>query len=455
MTSRGRADHTDRLENLIEWALGPDVLRPQDESRAVTLVTDTLAAALGASVEPEVQALAGAAQRLGGCGPSTVLATGRRTSSATAALVNGTAAVRLELDEGNQFAANHPSAHTLPAVLAVSEDVGASGADMLAASAAAYEVAVRVARGVHLRNSVHPFGTAMVCGAAVGVARLYGLDAGEATQALLVAAALTPASTQRAANTGATVRNAITGACAQVGVLAVELARTGTTGDDLALPTVFGEVLGTGYDDVHLDDDLGGTRYLTAGYLKVHACSRWNHAPVEATETLLVEHSFAPDEVEAIEVATYDPATRLDGQDAPSGFAGKHSIPYSVAARITLRDNGIEAYTDDAARHPTLRSLMRRVTVVEDATMTAAAPQVRAARVTVRLRDGRVLVATEDRAPGGPDHPYSTPTLQAKHGSLVRRALTDASAGDVLRWCTALPTATSVRGLDRAVAGRR
>ena len=56
------------------------------------------------------------------------------------------------------------------------EEVGATGAQLLEATAAAYEVAVRVGRAVRLRRSVHPFGTAMVCGAAAGVARLRGLD---------------------------------------------------------------------------------------------------------------------------------------------------------------------------------------------------------------------------------------------------------------------------------------
>ncbi len=443
------------LERLVSWSLGPDVLRGGDVPHAVTLVADTLAAAVGASVELEVAGIAGAATALGGRGPSTVWASGARTSVATAAFVNGTACVRLELDEGNQHAANHPCAHTFPAVLAVAEEVGATGGQLLEATAAAYEVAVRVGAAVRLRRSVHPFGTAMVCGAAAGVARLRGLDPATATRAVLVAAALVPASTQRAANSGATVRNAITGLTAQAGVLGVELARTGTSADRLALETVFGEVLGESFDPDGLDADLGTTRFLTTGYLKLHACSRWNHSPIEATETLLAAHGFTAAEVAGIEVATYDPATRLDGTDATTGFAGKHSIPYSVAARIVLRDNGIDAYTDEAAQHPELQALMRRVRVVEDPALTALAPRVRAARVTVDLLDGRRLVATEEHAPGGPGRRYPTEVVAAKHVALLGRALDAAGTQAVLDWCTGLPDADGVGGLATALAGRR
>ncbi len=453
--STGASEHEQRLGRLVEWALGPDVLLPDDVPHAVTLVTDTVAAVLAAGVEPEVRGLAASAPTLGGVGPSTVLATGVGTSPYAAALVNGTAAVRLELDEGNGFCANHPSAHTLPAVLATAEGVGADGATFLAASVAAYEVAVRVGRGITLRSAVHPFGTAMACGAALGVARLRGLDVDLATRAVRLAAALVPASTQRAANQGATVRNAVTGACAAAGVLAVTLAETGTSDDVLALPTVFGEILGERYDDMWLDEGLGTERYLRTGYLKLHACSRWNHAPIGATETILVRDAVRPDDVVDVEVATYDPATRLDGREPQTGFAGKHSIPFNVAARILLRDNGIDTYTDEVVQRPQLRALMQRVRVVEDPSMTAAAPQVRAARVSIRLTDGRVLTATEEHPPGGADRPYAQEVIRAKHRALLRRGRSEATAEALLQWCDALPRHASLSGLATLVGGAR
>lgn len=442
------------LERLVAWALGPDVLRPPDVGHLTTVVTDTLAAVIGASVEPEVRGFADVAPALGGSGPATVLATGAGTTPAAAALANGLAAVRLELDEGHPYAANHPSAHTLPAVLAVAEELDVTGPVLLSAAAAAYEVAVRVGRAMQLRRTVHPFGTAMTCGTALGVARLRGLDAGTTEQAVLIAAGLTPASTQRSATSGATVRNAFTGACNANGVLAVELARTGTTGDIRALETVFGEVLGESFAPERLDEELGELRYLTGGYVKLHACSRWNHAPIEATEALLAGTAVQPDDVQAVEVATYAFATRLDGREVANGFAGKHSIPYNVAARIVRRDNGVASYSDEAAADPVLRALMARVTVVEDPAMTAAAPAVRGARVTLQLRGGRTLTAVEDHPPGGADRPYPAPVLRAKHRALLGRALDDDGVRAVLDWCEGLPTARSVRGLAAAVGSR-
>ena len=75
--------------------------------------------------------------------------------------------------------------------------------------------------------------------------------------------------------------------------------------------------------------------------------------------------------------------------------------------------------------------------------------------MTVSLRDGRTLVATEDRAPGGFDRPYPAEAIRAKHRALLRRGLTDEAADGVLGWCAGLPDATSVRGLPALVGARR
>lgn len=345
---------------------------------------------------------------------------------------NGMAAVRLELDEGNQFAANHPAAHVLPTVLAVPEAEGSTGRDLLEALSAGYEVAVRVARGIRLRQAVHPFGTAMICGAAMGVARLWGLSPADATR-------------------GATVRNAVTGACAASAVVAADLAATGTGPDPAALDIVFGQILGTAYDASFLDLELGEQRYLTRNYFKLHACSRWNHAAIEATAALQVAHGLTPEqveEVEEVEVATYDPAIRLCNPEPANGFAGKHSIPYSVAARLRYGANGLEQYTDHAVGDPAVRALARRVRVVEDPGYTRAAPGVRAARVTVRLRDGGTHTAVEDRLPGGFDRPYPAAALAAKHHELLRRTLPESTAASLLDWCLGLPVADSLGELQ-------
>src|SRR5690606_15486861 len=275
---------TDRLGRVVAG------LRLADLPAAVVdhvllVVRDTLGTLLAGMGHRENAALAATAGTLGGPGPATVAGSGVRTVPHVAALVNATAAVTLELDEGNQFAVNHPAVHVLPAALAVAEAEDATGGQLLEAVVAGYEAAVRVGAATRLRDAVHPFGTTAVVGAAAAAAKLRGLTADAIAEVLRLAAGMAVASSQTAANTGASVRNLCTGLTAQHGVLAVDLHAAGFTGEPQAFERVFGHVLGTSWDDAALDGDADGL-FIARNYFKLHACSRWNHAPIEAAAAL-------------------------------------------------------------------------------------------------------------------------------------------------------------------------
>lgn len=422
-------------------------------AQAHTVVTDTVGVILAGSVLPEVVALAEQAAVLGPGDSATILGRRRRAAPPYAALVNGTGGVSLELDEGNQFAINHPSIHLLPAALAMAEHLGVCGEKLLEAVVAGYEVAVRVGRASKLRAGVHPFGTHAVMGATVAVAKLQGLGAREMAAALRVGAGMAVASSQGAANKGATVRNAYTGMTNMAGLMAPFLSTSGIIGEPDGIEVTFGYLLGAGFDPAGVVDDLGQRWYITQNYFKLQACSRWNHAPVEAIERLLPRKPFSPDQVEAILVETYDPAIRLNGRDPVNWFAAKHSIPYNVAAMICFGTAGPEAHTPERVADPTVREVAARVTVQEDPALTALTPDIRAGRVKVLLRDGTRLEEYVDRPRGGFDNPYTPEELNEKFLRLAGRALGEDGARralDLCRRCAELP---DVRLLTDALAG--
>ena len=76
-----------------------------------------------------------------------------------AALVNATAGVALEMDEGNRLGGGHPSIHVTPPALAVAEDSGCRGPELLAAVIAGYEVTSRIGAATQVRAEVHSHGT--------------------------------------------------------------------------------------------------------------------------------------------------------------------------------------------------------------------------------------------------------------------------------------------------------
>lgn len=392
-------------------------------NQGLRVIRDTLGTMLAGAVLPEVRGLAEMVNTLGCSGRSTLMGRQETVSPHVAALVNGTGAVSLELDEGNQFAINHPAVHILPAALALAEEQRQSGAELLTAFIAGYEVAVRVGRATHLREAVHPFGTHAIMGVAAAACRLLSMDVGQTAQTLDLAAGMCIASSQTAANTGASVRNLVTGLTNHNGLLAPLLVGAGFTGEPGSLNVVFGRILGDSFKDGGLGEDLGREFYINRNYFKLYACSRWNHAPIEAMAALLARTPFEAEDVEEITVWTYDPATRLSWGDPPNGYAAKHSIPYNVAVRLIRGTNDLEAYSEDAVSDPQVRAIARRVIVREDPTLTAMLPDVRPARVEVKLRNGGILTESVERPRGGFDMPFTEHELEEKFRRLAGMTL--------------------------------
>jgi 2-methylcitrate dehydratase PrpD len=446
---------TNRLNKLAVFThdLSFSDLSQQVIGHTLHVIRDTLGTMLAGATLPEVRGLAEMVNRLGGLGRATLMGRQQTASPNFAALVNGTGAVSLELDEGNQYAINHPAVHIFPAALALAEELKRSGAELLTAFVAGYEVAVRVGRATHLREAVHPFGTNAIIGTVAAASRLLRLDIEEIVQALNLAAGICIASSQTAANAGASVRNLATGLTNHNGLLAPILVRAGFTGEPGSFNVVFGQILGDSFKEKGLGDDLGQEFYITRNYFKLRACSRWNHAPIEAMARLLSRKPFKPEDVERITVWTYDPATRLSWNDPANGYAAKHSIPYNVAVRLILGHNDLEAYSEAAVSNPEVQEISRRVAVREDPKLTAMLPDVRPARVEVKLKDGRKLTETVERPPGGFDNPYTEEDLLKKFRRLAGMTLTERAVPDLEKTIERLPDLDDVTRLSSLLQG--
>ncbi len=130
-------------------------------------------------------------QEQGGREVATVLRPCRTLPAASAALVNGAASHALDFDDVNLAMPGHPSVAILPALLALAEERASSGADVLTAFVAGYELQCRIGRtiapghydglGFHATATVGSFGAAAAC------AHLLGLDSVQFAMALGIA----------------------------------------------------------------------------------------------------------------------------------------------------------------------------------------------------------------------------------------------------------------------------
>src|SRR3954471_640650 len=114
------------------------------------------------------------------------LATGRRATLRTAALINGAASHSVEFDDIYRDAGYHPGSPVISAALAAAQSTGASGERFLRGVVVGYEVSTRIGEAVmpsHYRFW-HTTGTVGCYGAAAAVATILGCTRGQFMHAL-------------------------------------------------------------------------------------------------------------------------------------------------------------------------------------------------------------------------------------------------------------------------------
>src|SRR5829696_1650810 len=363
---------------------------PEAVRRHARLVLlDTLGVILAGGERPEV---AGLRERLSaslGTG-ATVYAQGWPSQDPrTAALLNGIAGRAIELCEGLRLVSGQAAMQVLPAVLAVGEQAASSGQEMLAAFVLGYDVVGRLSSGFAPRPLAHQNGQVPLLAAAASGARLRGLDASGVSRAMRIATTLllTPSYTNAVA--GATALNVAGGMSGYAGALAPELALAGFEAQPDAVEEALGQLVGGGFKTEGLLDELGSQWHITRNYFRLYACCNPIHPALDCLAAALQELRPRPQEVERIEVATYRFASVMRNPDPPNYFASKYSLPHAAAAMVVRGGAGFAELDDTALADPVMAGLRQRVHMAEDPAMTALAPRLRPARVTMTLTDGR------------------------------------------------------------------
>jgi len=368
---------TIELANWIADLSAADV--PEKTRRVVRYaVLDTLACGMhGRDTE-----WAGIAERwaAGGGGPTTIWGdTVPSMRAELAAFVNGIACHAFELDDYHPNKL-HAGAVVIPAVLALGERLDASGADMLVAIAAGYEVMCRVAGALEpsTAKSVgwHITGITGTFAAAAASARLLGLDGERTAWALGVAG--TQSSGLFAFNAdGAMTKRFHAGDAARAGVVAAELTAAGFTG-----PTQIFEADDGGFLRAHspkaaaapLVEGLGSNWLMDDNAFKPYSCCGSLHAYIDAALDLRTQ--FGPPEGRRVRMGLpkvvevqcgydYEPGTTLNAQ---------MSSRYCIAAALQQGQVLPPEFTAEAMAAPENVNLAQAIEQSHDAELDSVYP---------------------------------------------------------------------------------
>jgi 2-methylcitrate dehydratase PrpD len=441
-------DHLTDLARFVADAEPPgEVLE-----KTALILCDSIGAIVGGAAEKDVSALT-ARLAPGSSGPAQVIGTALRVQKGTAALLNGTAGTTLEMDEGNQFCKGHPGMHVIPAVLAAAADRTTSGPALLSAIAVGYDAAARVGIATRLRPSMHPHGTWGAIGAVAGVLRLGNATSDQVRSGMNMAASLGLTTSRRTMLEGGTVRNVFAGVSNQMGLFAADLTASGYSGDAKGVAHVFGSVASDTFDAAALTEDLGARWEVMRNYFKMHSCCRYNHAALDALATIRAARpDLRPEEIEGVTVDTYGLAVELDDPAPANVLAAKFSVPFAIATVLVHGSSGVESFTQDQVANPETLALAARVTLREDAAMSAMLPDKRPARVAVTLKDGSVLQAATETNRGDWADPYPVSEVFEKYLSLTTRLWTTAQAERVWEATFALAAGGGTEDFFRKIA---
>ncbi len=415
------AQQIEDLAAFVASARYEDVPEPVRAHTKLVLL-DTLGVILAGSERPEVRQLR---ERLTGGSGATVYARGWPVLDArTAGLLNGIAGRSIELCEGLRFVSGQAAMQVLPGVLAVGEQAGSSGREMLMALLLGYDVAARLAGGFTPRPLAHQNGQVSLVAAAAAGARLRGLDANGVSRAMRIATTLvlTPSYTNAVA--GATALNVAGGMCAFAAALAPDLALAGFEAQDDAIELALGQLVGAGFTTDGLLDGLGVTWHITRNYFRLYACCNPIHPALDCLAQGLAELQARPEQIARIDCVTYRFASVMRDPNPRNYFASKYSLPHAAATMAVRGHAGFAALDDTAVNDPVIAALRQRVTVTEDPAMTALAPRLRPARVTVELTDGRHATHACDSHRGDFQAPFAEAELRDKFRELAATVLT-------------------------------
>jgi 2-methylcitrate dehydratase PrpD len=427
---------------------------PAAITRAKHALIDVLGVTIAGSVEPVSKIIAQHVAATS-CGGATVMTGGARVSAADAALANATAGHALDFDDSSFVLGGHPSVVLMPALLAVAEERGSSGREILEAYVIGFEIATRLANAVHFEHyekGWHPTATLGVFGATAAVARLMRLTPEQVLHALALAASM---ASGIKANFGSMVKPLQVGHASHKGVLSAQLAAAGLTANPAALEGkqgFFDVYNGAGnYRAEAVSNSSDELEIMRSGlkFKKYPSCGS-THAPIDAALDLVRERPLRAADVESITIAMNQRRiTHVNRPKVSNGLEGKFSIQYTLAATLSDGAISLRHFNDENVARPDLQQLVARVNPVGVAGLESLSQR---CELTVKLKDGSTRSVRREDAEGRGSDEFVR-YLEPKFVDCVEQAYPREHAQALYRDLDTFETLTDIKPVMGSLAG--
>jgi len=329
-----------------------------------------------------------------------------------AAFVNAIASNLLDYDDTHLRTVIHPSAPVAPAVFALAEETGATGAEVLHAFLLGGEVACRIGNAVspgHYARGWHITASTGVFGAAAAAARLLRLSAEQTADALGIAASQSGSIVE---NLATAAKNIGVGNAARNGILAARFAARGYRAAPLSIegPLGWARAMGDEPQLKEITEGLGQRWEIARNTYKPYAAGIVFHAVIDACLELRETLGAAVTQIARVTVAGDALLLARGDRVVRNERDTRVSIHHCAAIALALGRADVADFEMPAVQDTELTALRAKVVAECDASLPRGA-----ARVTIALANGSTHQAYVEHPRGSAERPLSDAELAAKY----------------------------------------
>jgi 2-methylcitrate dehydratase PrpD len=437
------------------------------KERAKHLILDGIACAIVGAKLPWSRTAVEIVTGLEGNGDCGIIGWGKGTTAPAAALLNGTFIQGFELDDYHPYAPLHSASVVLPALFACIDGKRAiSGARMLHAAIAGFEVGPRVGLALHgaqmLSRGWHSGSVFGTHAAAAAAGTLLGLDAAAFEDALGLAG--TQSAGLMAAQYEAMSKRMHHGFSARNGLYAAHLAAGGYTGIKRVYERDYGGFLST-FGEGHAPDPTQiagalGERWETERIVvKPYAAMGGLHAPLDALFEIAEKRPLRAQNIRRIDVFVSH-SVYHHGWWVPerplTPIGAQMNLAYALAVAIVDGKALVRQFAPDRINRDDVWELIPRIVAHHEESFDAAGPSSRGrTRLRIEFVDGEILEAAR-QASRAVLEPLGNDAIVTKYRELTRGLIDDDRQADIERavlTLEALPAVTVLNKLLLAATG--
>lgn len=422
--------------------------------KAKLIILDTLGISLASSTMDFGRMVIEVSRALGGPPQSLIIGTPWRVAAANAVLANGTLAHGLDYDDTLEEAVVHTGCCVVTTAMAVGEEMGSTGRQILDAVVAGIEVMGKLGLAVPGKFPARGFHSTGLCGtfgAAAAAGKLYGLSISQMMDSFGICGSQSSGILE-CLRDGTWSKRLHAGWAAHAGVISTLLAARGFRAPHSVFEgrhgfyRAFAGEEGQGLKG--LVEGLGRSWEIPRITFKPYPCGGISHPYMDCALRLRQVHGVRPEDIQELRCRTAEGPIPIlweplaEKRRPSTSYGAKFSLPYSIAVMLVRGKAGLEEFSEESVRDPQVLALADKVNYELDPSIDF--PRHFSGHVKAILKDGRILEENQPHPRGGLEMPLPPEAIEAKFRDNAGMALPEEKVDKIVEAVESLEKIPSV-----------